>query len=747
MSIELLAPAGSKEAFIGAINAGCNAVYIAGKNYGARKYASNFSNAEIKEMISYAHLRNVKVFVTVNTIIFEEELNQLLNYTDFLVQHHVDALIVQDIGVIEELVRRYPNTEIHASTQLNTYNKEQLQYLKDIGVSRVILARETGVDVVKKMKQDIDIDLEVFVHGALCVSFSGNCLMSFYKGGRSGNRGECAQPCRLKYDLEKDNRVMERDSYLLSTKDLMTIDYLKEVVDSGVSSLKIEGRMKKPAYVIATIRAYREALDAIEKGYDFDIQKRINELLIVFNREYTKGYLLEEEPSNINNAFRPNHQGIEVGKVTNFKHGKVTIDLTGSLCKNDGIRFIGTTDIGGKVSRILKQGEVVEKANNEVIQIDMKDPVEVGSVVMKTLDYNLEQSLEKYLSETYKLVPLSGTLELNINQPVKLVLRRDNIDVKLESEFIIQKANKPNQNTEKMYNQFNKLGNTIYYLDDFSVFCEDDIFVPNSVINDLRRTAIEKLEEAYLTEEPRMIKPVEHQDIKTSYINEGLICKVETLDQLKACEELGIKEIYVSENITQEQYPTVYNRIQEFGYKNYSEVILNDVGLLHKTFDFKAINYPMNVVNSLSLYYLSKKDVDVITLSVESTFDNTKKMIDVCKRRYHNTPNLELIVYGKVDAMISKYCPITKSEGIYKRDCNLCLKHNYSLRNGSSKYPMIKDGGCNIRIINNSPIQLKNEIRKYHNIGIRRFRLDFTNESKQETINIIKKYQSESEKL
>ena len=206
-------------------------------------------------MIFYAQLRNVKVFVTSNTLIFDSELKTVFQFADYLGSCNVDALIVQDLGIISQFVKRYPSTEIHASTQMNAYLVNQVKYLKKIGVKRVVLARETSIDTILKIKNEVDIDIEVFVHGALCVSYSGNCQFSFFNGGRSGNRGECAQPCRLSYDLLQDGQVVNKETYLMSTKDLNTLPYLKEIIQSGVMSLKIEGRMKKPEYVITTIKA------------------------------------------------------------------------------------------------------------------------------------------------------------------------------------------------------------------------------------------------------------------------------------------------------------------------------------------------------------------------------------------------------------------------------------------------------------------------------------------------------------
>jgi len=264
--IELMAPAGSKEAFLGAINAGADAVYLGGKKFGARAFAANFESEEMPDLVRYAHLRGTSVYVTINTLIFDDEVDELIRYTDELVNADVDALIIQDLGMLDLLHRRYPAMPIHASTQTNAHNPLQVRFLKELGASRVILARETPIETIRAIKKSVDIEIEVFVHGALCVSYSGNCLFSSMVGHRSGNRGECGQPCRLPYTLLRDGEPISDQAYLMSTKDLMTLSRLDELVASGVDALKIEGRMRKPDYVIQTVLSYRQDLDAALSG-------------------------------------------------------------------------------------------------------------------------------------------------------------------------------------------------------------------------------------------------------------------------------------------------------------------------------------------------------------------------------------------------------------------------------------------------------------------------------------------------
>lgn len=742
--IELLAPAGNRESFISAINAGANAVYLAGKNFGARKNADNFTNVEIQEMISYAHLRNVAVYVTINTIIFEDEISEVFAFADELVMNNVDAFIVQDIGIIEAFCLRYPNTNIHASTQMNTYNLEQIKYLKEIGVNRIVLARETSLQDIKKITSSVDIDIEVFIHGALCVSYSGNCSLSYFMGGRSGNRGECAQPCRLKYKLIRDEEIVSDSSYLLSTKDLMTIEYLNEIKNCGVKSLKIEGRMKKPSYVATTVIAYKEALENIDTP-NYDVNQSIHELQVSFNREHTKGYLLQEMPYNINNSNRPNHQGIEVGTVLSYQYGKTTILLTDTLSVLDGIRIEGITDIGGVVFRILKNNEKVQQAyKGDVVVLDIQSEVVKGSKVLKTLDFSQETKMGQYLDENFKLVPLFGKMTCEIGKPIEIEINSKFISVqKIVSDYIVEEAKFTKTTKKDLYNTFNTLGNTFYYLEDFKVFCDDNVFIPKGIIKELKRNALELIELNALNKKSPKIQDTNFEEIKPIISNNKINVKVETYEQFDACKLYPNIEIFVSENLKIE-HPDIYqNRIiKDYqSYEKYNKVIIQDFGSINSLKNKQLYaNYNMNIVNSYSLYALMKRGITQIMMSLESTFDNTKMVIQEFKKEHNTIPNIEVLMYGRNDNMISQYCPITKSEGVNRLNCNLCINHDYALKDDNDRtFPLIRDTECNIRVLNHTPINRIDQMDNYTKIGVSQFRFEFTNESAKDVINILEK--------
>ena len=318
MKVELLAPAGNMASAVAAINSGCDAIYLAGPQYGARAYADNFSLDELKEVIKFAHIRDKSVFVTVNTVLFEDEIKDAIKFLEFLYLNDCDGVIVQDLGLVEIILKKYPDMPVHASTQMNIHTFSQAKKLQELGFKRIVLARETPFEVIKEIKEKLSVEIEVFVHGALCVSYSGNCYFSSVVGKRSGNRGRCAQPCRMLYKLD-DNK----EKYYLSPKDLCTLEEIKRLVDIGVNSFKIEGRMKRSEYVGQVVSSYRKILD----NKEYDLNKEINDLKLIFNREFTKGFLFNEHNNKFINVENQNHQGIKIGKVLSSNNNKVRVKL------------------------------------------------------------------------------------------------------------------------------------------------------------------------------------------------------------------------------------------------------------------------------------------------------------------------------------------------------------------------------------------------------------------------------------
>ena len=740
---ELLAPAGTKEAFIGAINAGANAIFMAGHRFGARAFAENFNQMDLVAAIEYAHLRGVSVFIVVNTLTFDDEVDALLAYTDELVKANVDALIVQDIGMISIFTQRYPNTAIHASTQVNAHNIHHVQFLKSLGVKRVILARETSLDVIKAIKATVDIELEVFIHGALCVSFSGNCLISSILNKRSGNRGECAYNCRLPYKLVKDKTVIGDESYLMSAKDLMTLEHMDELIEAGIDSFKIEGRMRKKEYAIQTTMAYRKAIDAYFESKKIDFTAEIDKLKRVFNRDYTKGYMLHEVPKDLNNDFRPNHMGVPIGKVLSYQAPFALIQLTEDLSNGDGYRIVGKHDYGNMVTYMKRKNNTVTKTafKGESVYLEVKETVYPDSLLFKTMDSELEKDLVMYQSTHFKLVPISGMVQAFIGQPLKFSLSDGKNTVEIESDVVLDYA-ATQPTTEVLLGQgFSKLGDTPYYFEKLAIYTDELCFVPVKLMNELRRLAVTELNQQRIQTEVRLIKPFV---LKNHYAYDDqikLIVRVHTKNQLDTAYRFGVSEIYYEDilEINPADYPNakiypvtkrIIEDVTDFEIKG--PTMVSELGGIYQNQNRYPISTDefVNITNVYTAALLSQYNVHRISLSSELDYDHILKFSDRYYRTFGAYPNLEMVVYGHKDLMISKYCPVAKTFG-YKPNCKLCFKDQYYLQDHIGKYALLNDGHCNMRVMDPTPLLLIEHVDALIQARIRTLRLDFTIESEK----------------
>ncbi|MDX9692271.1 MAG: DUF3656 domain-containing protein, partial [Acholeplasmataceae bacterium] len=652
--------------------------------------------------------------------------------------------------VMHLLRKRYPELEIHASTQANAHSIDQVRFLKEIGIKRVVLARETSLDIIKQIKKHIDIEIEVFVHGALCVCFSGNCLMSSMIGGRSGNRGECAQPCRLPYALIKDQKVVTDNTYLLSTKDLMTLEYIVELMKIGVESIKIEGRMRKPEYVIQSIKSYKAVMDAIlDQTIKVDVEKEKDKLLRVFNREFTKGYMFDEDKKLINHDLRPNHMGIEAGKVIDYQNNKVTIRLTESLAINDGYRIIGLKDYGDNVSRILIKQKIVESAKpGDIIQLDVKERVEIDSIFLKTLDRELENELSIYLNPNYKTIPLSASVKVFTHDFFIFEISDGKHHVTKKSLKEIEQA-KTNPVTKHMIeDQMSKLGNTPFYFTSIDVQTDDQCFIPVKLLNEIRRDAIEELSRLRMDKPKKIIVQDPHfEDIQIDRLPFETIIKITQAYQLDLVKHLPY-HFYVEDRIAVNQalsrYTTMLKRIKMKAVKPIDQAsVIHEVGSLYRNqqkFPIYTTEF-FNVANIYTAHLLFLYGAKRVTLSLELSRERTLKFVKNYQDKFNQHPNIEYVVYGRPELMISKYCPIQKTFKT-KDDCLLCEKNQYELKDRvGMKYPLIHDGQCNIRIMHQKPLNLFFYLKELEESGINAFRIDLTTEKKDEIQDIIKNYE------
>lgn len=630
---ELLAPVGSMESLKYAISAGADAVYLGGKNFSARAFSKNFSKEEMKEAVKYAHIRGVKIYVTVNTLIYETEVDKFIDYIRFLHKINIDAVIMQDIGMIHLIRKKFPNLEIHASTQMNIHNLECVKVIEKLGVKRVVLPRELSIEEIKYIKENTKLEIEIFIGGALCMSYSGECLMSSLLNGRSGNRGTCSQCCRMKYDLYSNNKKVNKNEYLLSMKDLKTDKYLYELIKIGVDSLKIEGRMKSSEYVYETVSLYRKTID--KKDIE-EIKKHEENLKVIFNRDYTKGFIFSEDNKKIINDFRPNHMGIKIGKVIDYKKGYAFILLNHELNRLDGIRILGNTDEGKIVDKMYVNGKEKEKAFiNDIVKIKI-DGIKVNSTVLKTYDSKLTEQIKKKASIDKK-IPINIKIELRENKPI--YLKADDNKNKIEiKKYNVEKSINKSTTKEQIIQKLSKLGNTIYIIDKIDIKMDENIFVPISYINDIRRQMTILLDKKRLYEKEFIEKDYK-LDPKEFIEEKGFIYKNKPKNS---------KTIY-SKNEGTYIMPRIVKK-----YPKKEKVLASDLGSI-LVYDDVVTDAYLNVTNSYSVALLHSLGVKRITLSYELNDYEIEKLIKNYIKRYNKKPNLELIVKSYPEVMICKF--------------------------------------------------------------------------------------------
>ena len=543
--VELLAPVGSFEALKAAVQNGANAVYLGGKDFGARASANNFDRDELKEAVKYAHIRGVQVFVTTNTLRKENEIEDFLEYAKFLYDIDVDAIILQDIGMARLIKRELPDFELHASTQMVAHSLEDVKYLESVGFDRVVLAREVTVEEIKYICDNCKADIEVFVHGALCVCYSGQCLMSSMIGNRSGNRGRCAQPCRQRYeliDVYTGEVVNSNGDYLLSPRDLNAIEEIDKVIDAGVHSLKIEGRMKRPEYVATVIDGYRKTIDEYLATNKLNVSdETINDLYTIFNRKFTKGLLLGDVGKDMMNSQLPNNQGLYVGTVVDYnkKAKRLKIKLANTLKKGDGINLGG-----GTIGRIIKNGNIETIGyKGETIELDFVGEARKGQIVFKTSDSELMDRVQATFTQDKEFVKniIDAKITIKLGQKPILTLKdRHSNEATIEGDKIVEEAMKVALSKEKVETQLRKLGNTPYELDLLEIELDDNVSLPISLLNQMRRDCIELLDKERVSIKNRKYKnkivkykPVLYNRNKQQEIS----VKVKNLEQLES--EIG----------------------------------------------------------------------------------------------------------------------------------------------------------------------------------------------------------------
>ncbi|MBO5366839.1 MAG: U32 family peptidase [Peptococcaceae bacterium] len=501
--IELLAPAGSLAALKAAVENGVDAVYIGGPMFSARQKAENFTREQMLAGVQYAHERGCKIHVALNTLVSNEEIGQVIEYAYQLAEAKVDAVIVQDLGVAHLLRETLPQLPLHASTQMAVHNTPGVQFLEEQGFERVVLARETSLEAIRQIKAETDVELEVFVHGALCVAYSGQCLLSSMIGGRSGNRGLCAQPCRMQYQLvDEAGREYQNKTgqYLLSTRDLNMIHHLPDLIRAGVTSLKIEGRMKRPEYVATVVRQYRQAIDAYYAGTQFDKKTADKNLLQIFNRDFTTGYFYGNQGADLMSHVRPDNRGVLIADVMKTENKKVWVQLHDTLSVGDGYLLYNQRgeEIAGKVQELSIKGKAIQSGSKgQIVQLTVSGNAAGAKEMYRTADVVLLKEATDSFSRPSQpqKEKVHFKLDLSLGKPMMLYAWDDNGNQQyVESEYIIELAKNRPSDYESVRKQMDRLGNTSYELGEFTAEIADGIIAPASELNNLRRAAIEGLE-------------------------------------------------------------------------------------------------------------------------------------------------------------------------------------------------------------------------------------------------------------
>ena len=716
---EILAPAGNMDCLKSAIAGGCDAVYLGGNMFGARAYSANFTNDEIIEAVKYAHKYGVKIYVTVNTIVYEAEVENFMKYIDFLYVNNVDAVIVQDIGMMDLIRQTYPDFDVHASTQMHIHSYEGVKLVSKLGLTRVVLARETTIEDIKKIKENTNIELEIFVHGALCVCYSGQCLMSSLIGGRSGNRGTCAQPCRREYDvLDSNKNKVNKDKYNLSPKDLNSLENIKYLIEAGVDSLKIEGRMKSPSYVYLVVMLYKKAVDSYLKSGKVKIDPdEIKKLMVTFNRQYTKGFMFHEDNNKFINPYRSNHQGIEIGKIVKVSDFNSWIKLSDDLSINDGIRITGSDDTGFILTSMFLNNKKVDKAKKgDIVMIKTPIKISINNVVLKTLDYNLNKEIDSLIAKEDRYVKINGKITIKENSKMVLEVSDGLNKVKVVSNNIVTKAINNPTLKNRVYQQITKTGLSVYVFDYLDIEYSDNLFIPIKDLNELRRKALEKLDDLridlgrnnkkhkYFREVPSFNRKKE----KCLYIISNTL--LNKIDFNKYDKVYLNKELF---DVYKEKYDNVYLKLPRVlnKYDEYdSHLLVGELGSVNKYEDIDT-DFSLNVVNSYSVAFLHSLGVKKVCLSYELNEYQIKKLVESYEERYKQKPNLEMIIYGREEIMISKF-NVLKYYNLHDEGY---------LRDKFNNYYKVKeiDG---LMYIYNSKIRNIKEIQKYYDMGVNSFR-------------------------
>jgi putative protease len=799
---ELLAPAGSWESFVAAVENGADAVYLGGKRLNARQSAGNFDDQEIARAIEYAHVRGVRVYVAVNILLDDRELPEALEFLQFLQQNGADAAIIQDLGLVRLARKVVPELPLHASTQMTVHSLPSVLALKEAGLSRVILARELSLEEMEEIIRGSGVEIEAFIHGALCVCYSGQCLMSSLIGGRSGNRGRCAQPCRLPYILVDRKGCTLADpgtagSYLLSPRDLNMSKNMPDLAASGITSLKIEGRMKRPEYVATVVRVYHRLLDRAAAGGDFYLSPdEARDLTQIFNRDFTTGYFYGRPGPELMSYKRPNNRGLFLGRVKGYNKTLrlVEISLDEVLRVGDGIEVWITAGgrTAGEVNRIFVGNEPVQRAPaGSVVLLDIPGRVFTGDRVFKTHDADLiERARASFTSpKGQRKIPLTFKVSARLGEPLKITVEDSGGNIgEAETASPAQEALKRPLTREYLEKQLSRLGNTPFEMAQLQLDLTGDLMVPVSDINEARRTAlamIERKRAAALGHEPvpeevfsrRYTAAICSEPVKTAGIGKrpSLSVTVTDLPSLKAaveagagivyfggeqfrskealspaqiikgseiCADAGVGFILSSSRILMDkdidQFCSLLDKVSQ---KHLDGVQTGSLGLIRKAREITDkplyADFSLNIFNHESANFLAEAGVRQVTLSPELTMEQIRMLVPALPLP------AEVIVHGALPLMVSEYCAAGSLLGGGKPGTcpGPCREQWYGLKDRKGfVFPVEMDQFCRMHIFNSRDLCLIEDIGLITGTGAAALRIEARREGHDYVRDAVKAY-------
>ncbi|MBE0448494.1 MAG: DUF3656 domain-containing protein [Actinobacteria bacterium] len=773
--LELLAPAGSRTSFEAALNNGADAVYLGIGKFSARRQAENFSIDDLENAAREAHLRGVKVYVAFNTIISDDELASAAENLARISEAGVDSVIVQDWGIFEVTKRFFPGLKVHASTQMNAHNVSMVKFLEQMGADRIVLARELSIDKIADICNSTDLQIETFIHGALCFSYSGQCLFSSMVGNRSGNRGLCSQACRMSYGLIAVGREEEvwpaPGRHLLSTRDLCGIRLIPELAKAGVKALKIEGRMKSPEYVATVVRIYRGAIDRYLKDQEnFSVsEEEIDELREAFSRGFTEGYLKGIRDERLMSYGQSSDRGILLGRVTylDVYKGRLGLSLKRELCVGDEIEI--WVSRGGrvrtKVGELLVNDKPVQCApagSKAVIIISGKrHKINTGDRVFRVHNEKLIKKARATIAGAgAKKIPINVTAHIGVGKPIELRahVSRDfgGEEARVMSDFSAEKGERRVLSESDVIAQLNRLGNTIYQVDSWNIDIAPGVMVPLGKLNELRRTLTEKLDSARLSPYERSkisVKKVKKDLSDAMEPERGIVCgkplltvDISTVEQAQAAVQNGADWLYVKQGFpgqAEAEISEVFSVALEKGVKlalaignilhqgevedllgfiksnmgYFDALLIDNFGLYHAVRSLNLpvfLDYHINNFNRLSSRLFRDTGASRICLSPELTLDQIKEItgsVDV---------EFEAMVHGWLEVMTAEHCVPSAS----KESCRDCLSKRFYIEDLKGfKFPIMQDAKCRSHIYNSRELYLLPNMNRFFEAGLASLRL------------------------